>query len=391
MIRSLRFFILSLLCIGLVSCGHKKDVEPLESAGTSAPAVQVKPLPPLTSQEVPSRPPQSFSHKVGLLLPLSGPHKELGKGMLNAAEMALFEAGSSSVTLLPQDTAQGAHQAALKALDEGAELLLGPIFSQEAEAIKPLIHARGVSLICFSTDQNIAGNGTYILGFLPSQQVKRVVQFAQSQGVTKIAAFTPNDAYGHLIDQSLSQLQDRGTIDLIGITQYSKSDLLDGNPGNTQLREAAMMYKDKGAEAFFLPEGGENLAHLVRILSPERPQKFLGSGQWDSRKTISIQGISGGIFASTQSQERQNFEDRFQKAYGYQPPRIATLAYDAMALALALADKGYTPQNLTFSQGFSGVDGLFRLTPEGLNERGLAILEVEPSGFRTLSPAPQSF
>lgn len=393
MTRALSFLIWGTLLISLTSCSHKQEPETVKIQRPS-PAKEA-PLPPLPMQKPKPTPAPSpvLSHKIGLLLPLTGPHEDLGKGMLQAAEMALFETGSSTVILLPQDTAQGAHQAALKALDEGAELLLGPIFAPEVEAIKPLLHARNVNLICFSTDQNVAGDKTFVLGFLPSQQIERVTRFAKEKGLSKIAALTPDDQYGHLVDRTLQHLAAQGDIQLLGITHYTKADLLEGNPGNTRLLEDVESYKAKGLHALVIPEGGENLAHIMVVLEPQLPIKILGSGQWDSADTLqnTTAGLEGGLFASTAPQERQNFETRFKETYGYIPPRIATLAFDATALALKLADKGYSLQNITFSEGFSGIDGLFRLTPQGLNERGLAILEVSPSGFRTLSPAPQNF
>ena len=321
-----------------------------------------------------------------------GEYIVLGKGMLDASEMALFEAGSSSVILLPKDTAQGAHQAALKAIDEGAELLLGPIFASEVEAIKPLLTSRNISLISFSTDQTVAGNGAFILGVLPSQQIEKVIGFAKEKGLTKFAALTPDDQYGHLIEQTLKHMELQGKIQLLGVTRYTKGDILEGNPGNIRLLEEVAAYKAKGLDALLIPEGGENLTLLTNLLSPQMPLKILGSGQWDAPETLSVAtSLKDGFFASPDPLERQNFEARFQKEYGTTPPRIATLAYDATALAIALADKGYAPSNITFSQGFSGIDGLFRFTSQGLNERGLAILEVTSSGFRTLSPAPQLF
>lgn len=390
MTRAFNFLMWGVLILGLTSCSQKQAPEMMTTPSPVIAPPQEVPLPPLPE---PTPVPSTTSHKVGLLLPLSGPHENLGKGMLQAAEMALFETGSSSVTLLPQDTAQGAHQAALKALDEGAELLLGPIFATEVEAIKPLLHARNVNLISFSTDQNVASNRTFILGFLPSQQIKRITHLAKEKGLSKIAALTPDDQYGRLVGHTLKTLHSRGDIQLLGIIQYTKGDILEGNPGNARLLEEIELYKTKGLDALILPEGGENLGHLMAILKPQLPLQILGSGQWDTPTTLqnATVGLEGGLFASTTSQERQNFEARFKAAYGYEPPRIATLAFDATALAISLADKGYTLQNLTFAEGFSGMDGLFRLTPQGLNERGLAVLEVSSSGFRTLSPAPESF
>jgi ABC-type branched-subunit amino acid transport system substrate-binding protein len=339
------------------------------------------------------KPEKPSTHKIGLLLPLSGPHADLGQGMLNAAEMALFETKASTVTLLPQDTAPGAHQAAQKALDEGAELLVGPVFAAEVEAVKPLLQAHHVNLLSFSTDQSVAGQNVFVLGFLPAQQIERVARFAKEKGISKIAALTPDDAYGHLVDQALKRLESRGDIQLVGISHYTRGDLLEGNPGNVRLVEEIEDYKAKGMEALLIPEGGENLGHLMLVLKPHLPLRFLGSGQWDSPDTLqhALAGLEGALFASTVSRDRQRFESRFQQAYGHIPPRIATLAYDAIALAVTLADKGYTAPHLTFSEGFAGMEGLFRLNTQGLNERGLAVLEVTPSGFTVRSPASESF
>jgi ABC-type branched-subunit amino acid transport system substrate-binding protein len=390
MTRAFNFLVGGLLLLSLTSCSQKQAPE---TVMTPPPVVVEKSLPPLP-QEKPAPLPVVTTHKIGLLLPLSGPHEALGRGMLQAAEMALFETGSSSVTLLPQDTAQGgAHKAALKALDAGAELLVGPLFAAEVEAIKPLLHTRHVNLISFSTDQSVASPHTFVLGFLPSQQIERITQFAKEKGLTRIAALTPEGQYGQLINQTLRKLHVKGDIQLLGIIPYTKGDILEGNPGNIRILEDIELYKTKGMEALLIPEGGENLAYLMAIVKPQLPFQLLGSGQWDTAETFrnASLGLEGGLFPSTTSQERQSFEARYREAYGQEPPRIATLAFDAIALAVSLADKGYTAQHLTFFEGFSGMDGLFRLTPQGLNERGLAVLEVTPSGFKTVSPAPETF
>lgn len=390
MIRIVRqFFMWSFLLIGLTSCGTKETPPTMSPSGHMHKVKTLPPAPVVVSKPLPS---ELTLHKVGILLPLTGPQAGLGKGMLDAAEMALFEMGSSSVVLLPQDTTLGAHQAALNALDQGAELILGPIFASEVESIKPLLSSHNVNLISFSTDQSVAGKGAFVLGILPSQQIERVLSYAKEKGVVKIAALMPDDQYGQLIEQTLRQLESLGNVKLLGVIRYTKGDLLEGNPGNIRLVEEVDAFKKKGLEALLIPEGGENLINLLNFLSSLRPFKILGSGQWDSPQTIqAAEGLKEGYFASTNPQERQNFENRFQKEFGYRPPRIATLSYDATALAIALSDKGYTSKNLTFSQGFSGVDGLFRLTSDGLNERGLAIFEVMPTEFKMVSPAPQTF
>ena len=378
-----------LLLLGLTSCGHKTSeiqlATPKSTPGAPHPSSSKR------IAEKPLLPSSPSGHKIGLLLPLSGEHAELGKALLDAAEMALFEGENTSVILLPQDTAHGAKAAAERALKEGAELLLGPIFAADVKAIKPLLTKDKVTLICFSTDESVAGHGVYVLGFLPAQQIERIVGFAKLNGLTKIAALTPEDPYGKIIDRTLEHLASQGEVELLGITHYTRGDVLEGNPGNERILEAVKDYQNRGLQALLIPEGGENLHHLARFLKAEGVPLLLGSGQWDAPEILRTPELMGGLFASTNPQDRQSFDARFQKIYGNAPPRIASLAYDATAIAATLADKGYTSEHLTFSQGFMGVDGLFRLTPLGLNERGLTVIEVTPSGFQSLSEAPQAF
>ena len=71
---------------------------------------------------------------------------------------------------------------------------------------------------------------------------------------------------------------------------------------------------------------------------------------------------------------------------------MASQAYDAVALAAILAETGsFSFKNLTTVSGFKGVDGLFRLLPNGLSERGLQVLGVEKKGTVALAPAAEIF
>src|SRR5271165_7071614 len=78
--------------------------------------------------------------KAGLILPLSAPGNAglAGQAMRNAAEMALAEFNAPNIQLLVKDdggTAEGARQGAQQALDEGAEIILGPLFAQSVSIV----------------------------------------------------------------------------------------------------------------------------------------------------------------------------------------------------------------------------------------------------------------
>ena len=103
----------------------------------------------------------------------------------------------------------------------------------------------------------------------------------------------------------------------------------------------------------------------------------------------------GGWFAASPPEPRREFETRFQATYNHPPPRLASLAFDAAALAAVLARNGgpepFAPEAILNPNGFTGVDGLFRFTQEGLVQRGLAVLEVQQQGTVVVSPAPATF
>src|SRR5262245_12315342 len=102
--------------------------------------------------------------KVGLILPLSaaGNAGVAAQSMKNAAEMALAEFQNPNIQLLIKDDAgssQGASAAAQQAVNEGAEIILGPLFAASVPAVAQVARTRGISVIAFSTDSSVAGRG----------------------------------------------------------------------------------------------------------------------------------------------------------------------------------------------------------------------------------------
>ena len=61
------------------------------------------------------------------------------------------------------------------------------------------------------------------------------------------------------------------------------------------------------------------------------------------------------------------------------------------ALAGAPGGADFSPAALADPSGFAGVDGVFRFRPDGIAERGLAVVEVEADGLRVIGPAPRTF
>jgi branched-chain amino acid transport system substrate-binding protein len=333
---------------------------------------------------------------VALLLPLSGPNAGLGAAMLDAAQMALYDVADETLELLPQDTQgtpQGAATAAQAAIAAGARLIIGPLIAAEVEAVKPIAHGSGVPVLAFSTSAQLAGDGTYLLGFLPRQEIERITAYAHGKGAAHFAVLAPKTPYGEVAVEAL-----RGAFAAQGAS-LERIDFYDPSVADPTPAVKAFAAAAQGADAVLLPEGGARLKAIAPLLAyynidPEKVH-FLGSGLWDEPGLGSEAALDGGWYAAPPPAARADFEKRFHALYHEAPPRLATLAYDATALAAVLAHGANGPDfsaaALTNPSGFVGIDGIFRLLPDGLVQRGLAVLEVRRDGSAVIDPAPETF
>ena len=356
--------------------------------------------------------------KVAVLLPLSGANAELGKAMLEAAQMALFTTGNDRLTLVPRDTTgtpDGAAGAARAALADGAQLILGPLLAAEVDAVKPVAGEAKINVIAFSTATQLAGDNVFLMGFLPRQEIVRETAFARESGVSRFAVLAPNSEYGRLMTDALRETASQAGATVVKAETFDSrsSDVgpaiqrLAGNtasaaPGTSPEPDAAPApgpTQRVSFDALLLPEGGDQLKQIARRLKTAgigSPQvRLLGSGLWDDASVSSEPALVGGWFAASPPDARREFQSRFQSTYGHAPPRLASLAFDAAALAAVLAKAGgpapFSHDAILNPSGFTGVDGLFRFTPQGLVQRGLAVLEVQPQGPVVVSPAPRDF
>jgi branched-chain amino acid transport system substrate-binding protein len=348
--------------------------------------------------------------KVALLVPLSGANAALGQAILDAAQLALFEAPDDRVTLVPRDTggnAEGAAKAARAAIADGARLILGPLLAVEVEAVKPLARDAHLNVIAFSTVTELAGGNTFLMGFLPRQEVVREVGQARDRGLAHFAALAPNSPYGHLMADALRDVASASGATMTRAEFYDpRADdtapavrrLLPGGAGFAA-PDAAAAVTAPSFDALLLPEGGARLRQIARQVkeaeADTKPVQLLGSGLWDVPDIGNEPALAGGWFAAAAPEPRRVFEQHFRAVYGHDPPRLASLGYDAAALAGVLAHgtggELFSQQAILNPSGFTGVDGLFRFAPSGLVQRGLAVLEVEPQGDVVVSPAPQTF
>jgi ABC-type branched-subunit amino acid transport system substrate-binding protein len=336
--------------------------------------------------------------KVGLILPLSagGNAGTVALSMKNAAEMALAEFSSPNVQLLVKDdagTAAGAQRAAQQALNEGAEIIIGPLFAHAVGVVAAAARPRGVPVIAFSTDASVATRGVYLLSFLPETDVDRIIDYAIANGKRSFAALLSQGAYGNVVEAEFKQVVARKGGRIVALERYAL------NPKETVNAARQVTKAATSIDALFIPEGPEVVPSIASGLAgatiDTKKVQLLGTGLWEDSRIFNDVRLHGGWYAAPDSNGYRSFSARYRQRYNKDAVRTATLAYDAVALVAALVKtqgpQRFSEQVLTSASGFSGIDGLFRFRADGTNERGLAVMQVSPTGGQIISPPPPAF
>jgi ABC-type branched-subunit amino acid transport system substrate-binding protein len=385
--------------LALAACQTRPAETPAQSPASAEPETSAGH--PLTENSpafltMPNIPSDHVPVRVGIILPFSSGTpavRTLAQAMMKAATLALFESGNKDMILMTADegsTPADAAAAGQKLLDQGAEIILGPLYGPSTKAIAADARDRGVAVISFSTDRSVAGDGVYLINFLPGNDTDRVVSYALAHGHHKIAALIPDNAFGTITMDALKDALTAGKGELGEVQRF---------PGTAEtVAGSAATIAKSGADALVIPQGGTVLHAAAPALSGLDPSKvkLLGSGQWNDTAILSETALNGAWFAAPDPKDEVAFNAKYREAYGSNPPQLAGLAYDAVWVAAKLAEAGapykrFTRSALTNPNGFSGADGIFRFTPDGIAERGLAILTVTPEGFRVVDPAPTTF
>lgn len=324
----------------------------------------------------------------------------LARSLQNAARLAISDLGGVKVDLRVYNTAGQPAQAqamAIQAADEGARIILGPVFAQEANAVGVAMAPRGINVLSFSNNTDIAGGNVFVLGPTFDNSARRLATYAVSTGKSRIMIVHDRNTAGNLgraaIERGVQAAG--GSVVAVGSYELSQQGIATAMPGIAQTARSA------GANALFLTADSATALPLVSQLLSDSGvaganAQMIGLTRWDiPAAALALPGVQGGWFALPDPGLYAQFQGRYQTAFSEVPPPIAGLAYDGIAAIGALMKQGktnaLTAEALTQGAGYVGVNGIFRLRSDGSNERGLAIAQVRNFSAEIIDAAPRSF
>lgn len=340
---------------------------------------------------------------VALLVPhgsSSAEEQRLARDLENAARLAAADLSGVQIDLRVYGTAGNATQAqnaAIRAADEGAKIIVGPLHAASANAVAVAMAPRNVNVLAFSNNPTIAGGNLFVLGQTFNSTADRLTSFSVSQGKRRIMTVHSNNVAGELGRDAIARaVSSRGAQSAGSVSyEFSQQGVIGAVPTITQKAQTNQ------ADTIFLTANAAGALPLFSQLLPEAgltPEtvQYVGLARWDKPpQTLELPGVQDGWFAMPDPQRESQFRSRFQAANGNTPHALAGLSYDAIAAIGALAQSGRSDAlsrgSLLQPAGFQGVNGIFRFRPDGTTDRGLAVVTARNKRLFILSPAPTSF
>jgi ABC-type branched-subunit amino acid transport system substrate-binding protein len=377
--------------------------------------------------------------RVGVLLPLSGPHKQVGEDLLHSILLAVFENPLNNLTVMPLDTGgtpTGAQVALNHALSYGVDVILGPLTAAEVAEIKPYARTAGKPVIAYSSDATVAGDGVFLMSFIPAEQARRMARHGIEQGKTTFGALLPDNAYGNEMLQAFAAEVAKlgGTVVRHAFYNPAEVDLsaalrrlvqMDKSANQIQREREALerQYRELGRamdeaslsrlrqlrrakptamvdfEALFVPASGEAMPLIAPQLAfydvDSTRVMLLGGTLWDSPRLLRNRGeyLRGGRFPAVDRRGVDRFEAAFKQAFSRMPHSLSVLGYDSARLLAELMAEGRIqpatlPRRLQREQGFRGATGAYRFTDGGITQRQFDLVQVRTRDFQPLEKAP---
>ena len=243
----------------------------------------------------------------------------IAQSLENAARLAIADLGGVTIDLRVYNTQGSPEQAAAmatQAADEGAAVILGPFFALEANAAGAAVAARGINVLSFSNNPDVAGGNVFILGQTFDSTARRLASYAVGRGIDRVMIVHDPDPAGQIgmaaIQRAVAAAG--GTVAAVGTYEFSQNGIIQAVPG------IAASAKSSGAKAVFLTADNAGALPLLSQLLLENgvnPTSFqyIGLARWDiPAATLALPGVQGAWFALPDPVTNQQFQSRYAAA-----------------------------------------------------------------------------
>lgn len=319
--------------------------------------------------------------KIGVLLPIG---RAIGKPMMDAMLLALYEIGDNTVGLRLFDTEDKKNDPQhLKSIieEESVKLILGPIYGKESLELANWLKENSINVISFSNDPTLYAENLYLMGITPQAQLNTILGYGLENEYNNYFLLLPSTPKGKFYASYLKRFLAKNEKAQINGIEYYAEDM-------NGLEASCKNILDKikatsGKKILFFSDNKLNMQKLIEKLNiygvnSYQELQLITTEEIEDLNYLSVKDLKNVKFAGPSLKMREDFKRRFKKTFGYEPTMLASLAYDSVALAVNLINSDFPEQSIKNNQGFYGINGLFRFKDtKSLAERILAILEYQ--------------
>src|SRR5256885_2269883 len=311
---------------------------------------------------------QSQAIKVAGLMELSGTGTTSGTNFNDGVKLAVKEINAAGgilgrkIEYIASDTQsqpQVAKALAVQAVDDGAYVVMGPVFSGSILVSMAETKRAGIPNFTGGEAAAITQQGNpYIFrtSFTQTTAMPKVTSYLKDTLKAKTVAiiYTNNDFGKGGRDVFMKALDPQGIKVVADIST---------DPGQVDFSGAALKAKQANADALFVYTNEEEAARALRELRKQGYDKpIIGETVLTSQKVGEVAGDAAdvavahvGLTADASDSGIRAFAAKFQKEYNYKPDHNGLKGYTGMYIVKAVTEKGGKLDPKAFADAMHGI------------------------------------
>ena len=340
--------------------------------------------------------------RIGLMVPLTGSNKELGKSIIKAVRLAVKDINNNSIEIIPKDTASKASKSLKSAFElkqMGIKVVIGPVFY---ESITYLDEIEDITFLSLTNKTLDLPKNVISAGINSTSQFNTIKKFIETNNIKRTIFLTPIQDYEFEVKKGIKDSKikifknydystepTKLTKQIEEITNYQirKQNLEDeilrlknSNQSNKEkkIKKLEQRYTLGGLnfDAVVISDFDESLKSVSTSLlytdvSPKN-KYFITLNQWFDKSLLSEIDIQPLYFPSINKNNFESYKDKFFKEFNEYPSHLALLSYDIVGLVYYLSLKtNLTNLNKLFKKknSFKGKIGIFDIKNNKINHR----------------------
>ncbi len=340
--------------------------------------------------------------KIGLLVPMTGPNKDIGQSIIKAVGLAVKDINNNKIEIFPKDTGSKANQTLKSAFELSQmdiKIVIGPVFYESTTYLDEMKNLTFLSLTNKTLDlpKNVIS-----AGINSTSQISTIKKFLELNNVQKTIFLSPVKNYEFEVKKGIEESKIRIyrnydyeteptklTKRIEEITNYKirKKNLENEikrikktNEPNKKVKIKRLEKKytlgDVNFDAAIIADFDESLKSVTTSLlyTDVLPQNkfFITLNQWFDESLLNQTDIQPLYYPSINKNNFDEYKIKYFNAFSEDPNHLSLLSYDLVGLVYYLSlntnlknlDKIFKKKN-----SFKGKIGIFDIKNNKINHR----------------------